>query len=155
MGQHTRSDPKTIHREKQLITATEGILPDGRVYLIPDTYNAYGDEISNRNLAEDYVGSRSGDNSAAVAAGEKARLDFGRNWLREIAAIKRQQYFSKHPVALTKEHRDNAGNVTGITVFTRLWNTVSQNYEYREKFYPVADLIVEAAKQGSVSELLK
>lgn len=153
MGKHSKANAKNVFRDKQVLTTTEGVLPDGRLYFVPDAGNAYGDEVSNSHLAEDFVGKHAG-NKAALVAGEKARQDFNTETRKKLAAIESARYFAKHPAGAFFLHTDNTGKPTGVTVRLAMFNRDTERTEVVERFVPAEDVIFEAMRRGRLAEVI-
>lgn len=153
MGKNSRASAKNIYRNKQKITTTEGVLPDGRLYFIPDIDNGYGDEVSNAHIAEDFVGKHAG-NRAALVAGEKARQDFNSETRKKLAKIESDKYFAKHPAGAYVLHRDNSGKPTGVTFRFALYNRLTEHTEIVERYISADDVIFEAMRRGRLAEVI-
>ena len=139
---------KILSKVPNPLVVAQGVTKDGTVYAIPDTPDGYGDENSLAQLAEDYVGHKTGSDEEAKAAGELAREQYNTDVRQVVADIKRQQFYSKNPSAMQYVHRDNDGTVTGVTLLFALWNPATQKTEYIEQHFDAGSLLGHALLTG-------
>ncbi len=143
MGKHSKTSAKNHFTDKQAFTWAEHEV-NGRTLIVPDTANAYGDEVSAARMSEDYVGAKTGDNEAATAAGESARDQFNMDTEARLMAIKAQQYYSQYASMGVLAITDNTGKITGVKVLLRHIDPETQHETYTDRFISMEDL--EAAK---------
>lgn len=145
MGKRSKASALNHFKDKQNLTWAEHNV-GGKVLIVPDSGNAYGDEVSAAQMSEDYVGMRTGDDSAAKAAGETAREQFNIDTEARMMAIRAQQYYSKYASMGMQVVKDNAGKITGAKVLLRYIDPDTEHEEYIEKFVPIE--LMQAASRG-------
>jgi hypothetical protein len=149
MGKHSKANAKNIYKNKQQLTHVEldavprkmanGEVAPTRV-MIPDLSNAYGENKSIQQIAEDVVGKHSQDNKTAVAAGEKAREQLESV---DFAAVRRQRAIArlraKRPQVWMAEVTDNAGVLRGHKILFTSVDPVTHLEEVHEKFISIEE----------------
>jgi hypothetical protein len=150
-----KSSNQVLQKIPQPLTVTEGQMSDGTLYVIPDTPQAYGDEESIAQMAEDYVGLKSDSDEESKVAGELAREQFNTDIRARVGRIRQQQFFSKYPAGMQYIHRDSDGIVKGVTLLFAVWNSETEKTEYIEQHFDAGSLIGQAVSNGRVDLLDK